>query len=118
MKLCFVSLVSVFVLGGCTAVPQPPEKALVAYGHELDQLFADQRGCTVCRFDDMGDFRYYVIGPTGISQMLPPTTHVTDTTTTTVGAEAAEVAMQAGVAAEVGAMAEAVHTIKLEHGAL
>ena len=75
-------------LSGCGVLfpaQVPPEKSLPVSNsaYQVDQLFTDKNGCTLYRFFDKGDFRYYLVGPAG-AQMLPSTTHVTDTTTDTV----------------------------------
>ena len=71
--------ISGFGTGGC-AEAQPERTVAVSNDeYSLDELFTDQRGNTVYRFFDNGDFRYYVVGPNGV-QMLPTTRTVTETT--------------------------------------
>ena len=65
---------SVCTLVGCQANPQPERRVDVSnVGYQLNQLFTDDRGYAVYRFRDQGDWRYYVVGPDGQSQMLPTT---------------------------------------------
>ena len=85
MKWIIAGTLCVLWIGGCASSQPPPEKNLStsnkAYG--LDQLFTDANGCKIYRFYDQGDFRYYVVGPSG-AQMLPTTKVVTVTETVQV----------------------------------
>jgi hypothetical protein len=70
---------ALLMVAGCARTPQPAKTAFVGNnGYQLDQ-FTDANGCTVYRFYDQGDWRYYVVGPNG-PQMLPSSRPVVDTT--------------------------------------
>lgn len=72
---------SATALTGCAKTTPPERKVEVSNsGFALDQLFTDDRGNTVYRFFDKGDWRYYVVGPDGRAQMLPSTRTARDDT--------------------------------------
>jgi hypothetical protein len=70
------------ILVGCYS-PKPERVLPVSNNdYQIDQLFTDHNGCTIYRFYDQGDYRYYLVGPAG-AHMLPSTTRVTETPTQT-----------------------------------
>ena len=71
--LCLIASPAALAVG-CRSAP-PPERpvAVSNSGFSLDQLFTDDRGYTVYRFYDKGDYRYYVVAPDGTAQMVPST---------------------------------------------
>ena len=62
------------LLPACSLAVQTPEKVLPTSNKDyaLNLLFTDENGIMVYRFHDQGDYRYYVVGPTG-THMLPST---------------------------------------------
>ena len=76
-----VAAIGAALFGGC--IKQPPAEKQVPVsnkGYEVEQLFTDQRGVSIYRFYDMGDWRYYAIGADGAAHMLPTTTRRETTT--------------------------------------
>ena len=79
MQRVAILAVSIASLAGCKASPQPERKVEVSNaGYELSQLFTDDRGNTIYRFYDRGDWRYYAVAPDGTPQMLPTTRTIRD----------------------------------------
>ena len=72
MRSTLVIILSMLLLGCASARPEKSEEPSNK-GYKVDQLFTDKNGHTVYRFWDAGDYRYYVVSPTGQSQMLPST---------------------------------------------
>jgi len=72
MKVSLVLLA--MLLGACSLAIQTPEKVLSTsnQSYPLNLLFTDEAGNKIYRFHDQGDYRYYVVGPSG-AQMLPST---------------------------------------------
>jgi hypothetical protein len=72
-------------LTGCVHQPPPQQTLPVSNpSYKIDLLFKDPNGCSIYRFFDQGDYRYYVVGSNGSAQMIPSTHTVTETDTDTV----------------------------------
>ena len=80
MRFMFLAMAAILI--GCYS--QKPERTLPVSNkdYQIDQLFTDNNGCTIYRFYDQGDYRYYLVGPAG-AHMLPSTTRVTEASTQT-----------------------------------
>jgi hypothetical protein len=84
LKLLTIGVVGLPLFAGCVIAPKPEKTVPVSnHAYQVDQLFVDPNGCTIYRFFDQGDYRYYIVGPNG-AHMPPTTTTVTETDVVTV----------------------------------